>query len=188
MVIGVLGVQGDFREHKWMIERLGIPSRIVRMPAELDEVDGLVIAGGESTTMIRIMKRVGLFEGLKEKIGQGFPVYGTCAGLIVLANEIENYPQESLKAVNIKVARNAYGRQIDSFTENIKIKDFNEPFEAIFIRAPQVTWWGPKVEVLATLDGYPVMLRQKNVLVTSFHPELTDDTRVHEYFLGMTKN
>ncbi|MBO8154583.1 MAG: pyridoxal 5'-phosphate synthase glutaminase subunit PdxT, partial [Thermovirga sp.] len=83
---------------------------------------------------------------------------------------------------------NAYGRQIDSFTENIKIKDFNEPFEAIFIRAPQVTWWGPEVEVLATLDGYPVMLRQKNVLVTSFHPELTDDTRVHEYFLGMTKN
>lgn len=187
MIIGVSGIQGDFREHKWMIEKLGHESYIVRTPEDLEKVDGLIIPGGESTTMIRIMKRIGLFEKLKEKILNGLPVYGTCAGLIVLAKEIENYPQESLGVIDIKVMRNAYGRQVDSFDEMVEIKGFNKPFKAIFIRAPRVDGWGPEVDVLSTLDNHPIMLRQKNVLVTSFHPELTDDTRVHEYFIKMVE-
>ncbi|MEJ5256964.1 MAG: pyridoxal 5'-phosphate synthase glutaminase subunit PdxT [Fervidobacterium sp.] len=187
MVIGVSGIQGDFREHKWAIEKLGVETYVVRTPEDLEKVDGLIIPGGESTTMIRIMKRIGLFDALKEKILKGFPVYGTCAGLIVLAKEIENYPQESLGVINIKVRRNAYGRQVDSFDEMVEIKGFDRPFKAIFIRAPRVEEWGNEVETLAFLDKHPIMLRQKNVLVTSFHPELTDDTRVHEYFLSMVK-
>ncbi|WP_448379449.1 pyridoxal 5'-phosphate synthase glutaminase subunit PdxT [Fervidobacterium sp.] len=187
MVIGVSGIQGDFREHKWMIEKLGIETYVVRTPEDLEKVDGLIIPGGESTTMIRIMKRIGLFDALKEKILNGFPVYGTCAGLIVLAKEIENYPQESLGVIDIKVRRNAYGRQVDSFEEHIEIKGFDRPFKAIFIRAPRVEAWGEGVETLAFLDNHPIMLRQNNVLVTSFHPELTDDTRIHEYFVQMVK-
>lgn len=187
MVIGVSGIQGDFREHKWAIEKLGVETYVVRTPEDLEKVDGLIIPGGESTTMIRIMKRIGLFDALKEKILKGFPVYGTCAGLIVLAKEIENYPQESLGVINIKVRRNAYGRQVDSFDEMVEIKGFDRPFKAIFIRAPRVEEWGNEVETLTFLDKHPIMLRQKNVLVTSFHPELTDDTRVHEYFLSMVK-
>ncbi len=188
MIIGVSGIQGDFREHKWMIEKLGHESYVVRTPEDLEKVDGLIIPGGESTTMIRIMKRIGLFEKLKEKILNGLPVYGTCAGLIVLAKEIENYPQESLGVIDIKVMRNAYGRQVDSFDEMVEIKGFNKPFKAIFIRAPRVDAWGPEVEILSTLNNHPIMLRQKNVLVTSFHPELTDDTRVHEYFIKMVED
>jgi 5'-phosphate synthase pdxT subunit len=187
MVIGVSGIQGDFREHKWMIEKLGIGTYVVRTPEDLEKVDGLIIPGGESTTMIRIMKRIGLFDALKEKILNGFPVYGTCAGLIVLAKEIENYPQESLGVIDIKVRRNAYGRQVDSFEEYVEIKGFDRPFKAIFIRAPRVEAWGEGVETLAFLDNHPIMLRQSNVLVTSFHPELTDDTRIHEYFVEMVK-
>lgn len=188
MIIGVSGIQGDFREHKWMIEKLGHESYVVRTPEDLEKVDGLIIPGGESTTMIRIMKRIGLFEKLKEKILNGLPVYGTCAGLIVLAKEIENYPQESLGVIDIKVMRNAYGRQVDSFNEMVEIKGFDKPFKAIFIRAPRVDAWGPEVEILSTLNNHPIMLRQKNVLVTSFHPELTDDTRVHEYFIKMVED
>lgn len=187
MIIGVSGIQGDFREHKWMIEKLGYQTHIVRTPEDLEKIDALIIPGGESTTMIRIMKRVGLFDVLKQKITNGFPVYGTCAGLIVLAKEIENYSQESLGVIDIKVMRNAYGRQVDSFDDLIQIKGFDKPFKAIFIRAPRVDEWGPEVEVLATYNNHPVMLRQENVLVTSFHPELTNDTRVHEYFLNLVK-
>ncbi|HPV62902.1 MAG TPA: pyridoxal 5'-phosphate synthase glutaminase subunit PdxT [Fervidobacterium sp.] len=187
MVIGVSGVQGDFREHKWMIEKLGIETMVVKSPEDLDKVDGLIIPGGESTTMIRIMKMTGLFEKLREKIKTGFPVYGTCAGLIVLAKEIENYPQESLGVIDIKVMRNAYGRQVDSFDEMIEIKGFDRPFKAVFIRAPRIDSYGPDVEVLAFLDNSPVMCRQRNVLVTSFHPELTEDVRIHEYFVNMVR-
>jgi 5'-phosphate synthase pdxT subunit len=187
MIIGVSGIQGDFREHKLMIEKLGQETLIVRTPEDLEKIDGLIIPGGESTTMTRIMKRIKLFEVLREKIQNGLPVYGTCAGLIVLAKEIENYPQESLGVIDIKVLRNAYGRQVDSFDEMVEIKGFDKPFKAIFIRAPRVGEWGKDVEVLSVLDGHPIMLRQNNVLVTSFHPELTNDTRVHEYFLKMVQ-
>lgn len=187
MVIGVCGVQGDFREHKWVIEKLEHETRIVRTRDDLEKVDALIIPGGESTTMLRIMKNVDLLEALKERIKTGFPVYGTCAGMIILAKEIENYPQESIGALDVKVVRNAYGRQVDSFAEEITIKGFGRPFKAIFIRAPRVDSWGPNVEILATLDGHPVMLRQGNVLATTFHPELTKDTRIHEYFLDIVR-
>jgi len=187
MQIGVLGVQGDFREHKLMLERLGIVSKVVRTPEDLNQADGLIIAGGESTTMIRIMKRVGLFDELKSKIIKGLPVYGTCAGMILLSAYVENYPQESLGAIGIHVIRNAYGRQVDSFVEPLEAKGFDRPFEGIFIRAPKVVKWGSSVEVLSELGGVPVMLRQDNVLVSSFHPELTEDPRVHEYFVNMAK-
>lgn len=187
MIIGVSGIQGDFREHKSMVEKLGYETLIVRKTEDLEKVDGLIIPGGESTTMVRIMKRIGLFENLREKIANGLPVYGTCAGLILLAKEIENYPQESLGVIDIKVMRNAYGRQVDSFEEMISINGFSSPFKAIFIRAPRVDWYGTEVEVLSELNGYPIMLRQKNVLVSSFHPELTNDTRIHEYFISLVK-
>jgi 5'-phosphate synthase pdxT subunit len=185
--IGVSGIQGDFREHKVMLEKLGVDVKVVRKPEELDEVDGLVIPGGESTTMIRIMKMVNLYEKLKQKIKEGFPVFGTCAGMILLSKEVVNFPQDSLGVIDIKVERNAYGRQVDSFEEQIEVKGFEKTFNAIFIRAPKVVDYGENVEVLATYMDSPVLLRQNNVLVASFHPELTEDTRIHEYFLNMVK-
>ncbi len=187
MKIGVSGVQGDFREHKIALEKLGVEVIVVNKPEQLDEISGLIIPGGESTTMIRIMKKIGLFEKLREKIKEGFPVYGTCAGLIVLAKKIENYPQESLGVIDIDVVRNAYGRQVDSFDEEIEIKGLEEKFKAIFIRAPKVVQWGSNVEVLAYLGNDPVLLKEKNVLVSSFHPELTDDLRIHKMFLDMVQ-
>ncbi|MBT1248412.1 MULTISPECIES: pyridoxal 5'-phosphate synthase glutaminase subunit PdxT [unclassified Thermosipho (in: thermotogales)] len=187
MKIGVSGIQGDFREHKQMLERLGVEVLIVRKPEDLDEVDGLVIPGGESTTMIKIMRMVNLYEKLRERISNGFPVFGTCAGMILLSKEVVNFKQDSLKVIDIKVERNAYGRQVDSFETEIEIKGFKRPYKAVFIRAPKVVDYGNNVEVLSTYENSPILLRQKNVLVASFHPELTDDTRVHEYFLNMVK-
>lgn len=187
MLVGVSGIQGDFREHKVMLEKLGVETLIVRTPEELDRVDGLVIPGGESTTMIRIMKMVGLYDKLKEKVKNGFPVFGTCAGMILLSKEVVNFPQDSLGVIDIKVERNAYGRQVDSFETEIEISNFDKPFRAIFIRAPKVVEYGSDIEVLAKYMDAPVLLRQGNILVASFHPELTDDTRVHECFLKMLK-
>lgn len=185
--IGVSGIQGDFREHKVMLERLGVEVLVVRKPEELDEVEGLVIPGGESTTMIRIMKMVNLYEKLKEKILSGFPVFGTCAGMILLSKEVVNFKQDSLGVIDIKVERNAYGRQVDSFETDVEIKGFDKSYRAIFIRAPKVVDYGNDVEVLSIYEDAPILLRQKKVLVASFHPELTEDTRVHEYFLSMVK-
>ncbi|ABR31692.1 glutamine amidotransferase [Thermosipho melanesiensis] len=187
MKIGVSGIQGDFREHKVMLERLGVEVLVVRKPEELDEVEGLVIPGGESTTMIRIMKMVNLYEKLKEKILSGFPVFGTCAGMILLSKEVVNFKQDSLGVIDIKVERNAYGRQVDSFETDVEIKGFDKSYRAIFIRAPKVVDYGNDVEVLSIYEDAPILLRQKKVLVASFHPELTEDTRVHEYFLSMVK-
>ncbi|ONN27951.1 glutamine amidotransferase [Thermosipho affectus] len=187
MKIGVSGIQGDFREHKQMLERLGVEVLIVRKPEDLDEVNGLVIPGGESTTMIRIMKMVNLYEKLRERISNGFPVFGTCAGMILLSKEVVNFKQDSLKVIDIKVERNAYGRQVDSFETEVEIKGFEKAYKAVFIRAPKVVGYGNDVEVLSTYENSPILLRQKNVLVASFHPELTDDTRVHKYFLNMVK-
>ncbi|SHH39245.1 pyridoxal 5'-phosphate synthase glutaminase subunit PdxT [Thermosipho atlanticus] len=187
MKIGVSGIQGDFREHKAVLERMGIEALVVKKPEELDLVDGLIIPGGESTTMIRIMKMIGFYEVLKNKIENNFPVFGTCAGMIVLSKEVVNFKQDSLKAIDIKVERNAYGRQVDSFETDVYIKDFDKPFRAIFIRAPKVIEYGKDVEVLSEYDSSPILLRQGNILVASFHPELTVDTRIHEYFVEMIK-
>lgn len=186
-IIGVLGMQGDIREHVEFLKNMDVGVTIVKLPKHLETIDALIIPGGESTTIWKLMKITGLDVSLKEKIEQGLPVYGTCAGMIVLAKEIENFPaQETLGAIDIKVKRNAFGRQVDSFEADLEIKYIDgKPFRGVFIRAPLITSYGKDVEILSEYDGKPVMARQKNILVSSFHPELTNDSRVHEFFFKM---
>jgi 5'-phosphate synthase pdxT subunit len=172
--IGVLAVQGNFREHASMLRRLGAVPVEVRKPEELEGLDGLVIPGGESTTFMRLMRLYGLDEAVRAFEG---PVLGTCAGMIVL-------DRNHLGAVDIEVDRNAYGRQVASFEANLDL-DGGEPLRGVFIRAPRVRDVGADVEVLAELDGEPVLLRDRRFIVAAFHPELTDDTRVHERFLEL---
>jgi 5'-phosphate synthase pdxT subunit len=175
--IGVLAVQGNFREHAAMLRRLGAGAVEVRKPGELQGLDGLVIPGGESTTFMRLMRLYGLDEAVREFTG---PVLGTCAGMIVL-------DREHLGAVDIEVDRNAYGRQVSSFEADLALAGDGQPLRGVFIRAPRVREVGPDVEVLAELDGEPVLLREGRFIVASFHPELTDDTRVHERFLDLVR-
>jgi 5'-phosphate synthase pdxT subunit len=175
MKIGVLAVQGNFREHAAMLRRLGADAVEVRKPEQLQGLDGLVIPGGESTTFMRLMRLYGLDEAVRKFTG---PVLGTCAGMIVL-------DRRHLGAVDIEVDRNAYGRQVASFEADLALADDAEPLRGVFIRAPRVHEVGPEVEVLAELDGEPVLLREGRFIVASFHPELTDDTRVHERFLEL---
>jgi 5'-phosphate synthase pdxT subunit len=175
--IGVLAVQGNFREHVAMLRRLGADPVEVRKPDELDGLDGLVIPGGESTTFMRLMRLYGLEEAVR---GFERPILGTCAGLIVL-------DQEHLGLLDVDVERNAYGRQVASFEADLKLAGEDEPLRGVFIRAPRVERAGEAVEVLAELDGEPVLLRQGRFLVATFHPELTDDTRVHELFLDSVR-
>lgn len=185
MRIGVLGLQGDFREHLEMLRSLGVDARDVRTRAQLEEIDGLIIPGGESTTMAYLLEKTGMLSALRERGAQGFPIYGTCAGMILLARELDDpYPEHRLALMDITVKRNAYGRQVESFEADLHIKNIGE-FHAIFIRAPKVVRVGQGVEVLAEHDGTPVLVRQKNLLASSFHPELSGDPRVHRYFLEM---
>jgi 5'-phosphate synthase pdxT subunit len=177
MKIGVLAVQGNFREHAAMLRRLGADPVEVRKPEQLAGLDGLVIPGGESTTFLRLMRLYGLDEAVRAFEG---PMLGTCAGMIVL-------DRRHLGAVDIEVDRNAYGRQVASFESDLALVDDAEPLRGVFIRAPRVREVGPAVEVLAELDGEPVLLREGRVIVASFHPELTDDTRVHERFLDLVR-
>jgi 5'-phosphate synthase pdxT subunit len=177
MKIGVLAVQGNFREHAAMLRRLGADPVEVRKPDQLQGLDGLVIPGGESTTFMRLMRLYGLDEAVREFTG---PVLGTCAGMIVL-------DRLHLGAVDIEVDRNAYGRQVASFEADLALAGDDEPLRGVFIRAPRVREVGPEVEVLAELDGEPVLLREGRFIVASFHPELTDDTRVHERFLDLVR-
>ena len=177
MKIGVLAVQGNFREHAAMLRRLGADAVEVRKPEQLQGLDGLVIPGGESTTFMRLMRLYGLDEAVRKFTG---PVLGTCAGMIVL-------DRRHLGAVDIEVDRNAYGRQVASFEADLALADDVEPLRGVFIRAPRVHEVGPEVEVLAELDGEPVLLREGRFIVASFHPELTDDTRVHERFLELVR-
>ena len=177
MKIGVLAVQGNFREHAGMLRRLGADPVEVRKPESLDDLDGLVIPGGESTTFMRLMRLYGLDEAVREFTG---PVLGTCAGMIVL-------DRRHLGAVDIEVDRNAYGRQVASFEADLALAGDDEPLRGVFIRAPRVREVGSEVEVLAEHDGEPVLLRQGRFIVASFHPELTDDTRVHDRFLELVR-
>ena len=177
MRIGVLAVQGNFREHAAMLRRLGADPVEVRKPDQLQGLDGLVIPGGESTTFMRLMRLYGLDEAVREFTG---PVLGTCAGMIVL-------DRLHLGAVDIEVDRNAYGRQVASFEADLALAGDDEPLRGVFIRAPRVREVGPEVEVLAELDGEPVLLREGRFIVASFHPELTDDTRVHERLLDLVR-
>jgi 5'-phosphate synthase pdxT subunit len=171
--IGVLAVQGNFREHAAMLRRLGAEVVEIRLPSQLDGLDGLVIPGGESTTFTRLMRLYGLDEALLEF---GRPVFGTCAGMIVL-------DRNHLGLVDLEVRRNAFGRQVASFETDLELPGQDEPLRAVFIRAPWIDKVGPEVEVLAEVDGHPVLARQGRFLVAAFHPELTDDTRLHELFL-----
>jgi 5'-phosphate synthase pdxT subunit len=175
MRIGVLAMQGNFREHAAMLRRLGADPVEVRKPEQLADLDGLVIPGGESTTFMRLMRLYGLDEAVREFAG---PVLGTCAGMIVL-------DRRHLGAIDIEVDRNAYGRQVASFEADLALAGDREPLRGVFIRAPRVREVGSEVEVLAEHDGEPVLLRQGRFIVASFHPELTDDTRVHERFLEL---
>jgi 5'-phosphate synthase pdxT subunit len=177
MRIGVLALQGNFREHAAMLRRLGADPVEVRKPEQLDGLDGLVIPGGESTTFMRLMRLYGLEEAIRS-FEQ--PVLGTCAGLIVL-------DRDHLGLVDVEVARNAYGRQVFSFEADLDLAGDEKPLRGVFIRAPRVERAGADVEVLGELDGEPVLLRQGRFLVATFHPELTDDTRVHELFLDAVR-
>ena len=177
MKIGILAVQGDFREHAAMLRRLGAEADEGRKPEQLGDLDGLVIPGGESTAIMRLVRIYGLEEGLRRF---GRPVFGTCAGMILL-------DRDHLGLVDVFVRRNAYGRQVASFETDLELGDQGEKVRGVFIRAPRVEDVGPDVEVLAELDGEPVLLRDGRFLVASFHPELTDDTRVHELFLDLVR-
>ena len=171
-----------------MLACLGVAAREVRTPSDLDEVDALVLPGGESTTMSLLLESSGLFEPLSQRLASGMPALGTCAGMILLAtNVLDGRPdQRSFGAIDIDVRRNAFGRQVDSFEADLAIAGTDErPMHAVFIRAPQVERWGPEVEVLAELDGRPVVVRDGAALAAAFHPELSDDPRVHELFVSI---
>ncbi|MFL5927597.1 MAG: pyridoxal 5'-phosphate synthase glutaminase subunit PdxT [Gaiellaceae bacterium] len=175
--IGVLALQGNFREHAQMLRRLGAEAVEVRKPEQLEGLDGLVIPGGESTTFMRLMRLYGLDRAVAEFAG---PVLGTCAGMIVL-------DRNHLGLVDIAVRRNAFGRQVASFETDLAVRGEDEPVRAVFIRAPWVDEVGPGVEVLAEVEGRPVLAREGRFLVAAFHPELTDDTRLHERFLDLVR-
>lgn len=186
--IGVLALQGAFAEHCRALEALGCTACEVRRVEELEDLDGLIIPGGESTTIGSLLVKWGLMEALKEKIIAGLPVYGTCAGLILLAKEIAGSAQPRLGVMDIQVLRNGYGRQVDSFEADLDIAVLGpEPFVGVFIRAPIIQEVGPGVEVLAEWEGYPVLVRQGKLLASTFHPELTNDLRLHRYFLQMVE-
>jgi len=176
MRVGVLALQGNFREHASMLRRLGADVVEVRLPEQLDGLDGLVIPGGESTAITRLMRLYGLEEAVRRFAG---PILGTCAGMILV-------DRAHLGLADLEVDRNAYGRQVASFEADLELAD-EEPLRGVFIRAPRVADWGPGVEVLAEHAGEPVLMRDGRILVASFHPELTDDTRVHEQFLDLVR-
>jgi 5'-phosphate synthase pdxT subunit len=184
-LVGVLALQGAFEAHQRALGAAGAASRQVRRPGQLDGIDALIIPGGESTTMSRLLTTSGLFDEIKALLSDGLPVLGTCAGMILLASEVlDGRPDQlSFGAIDLSVQRNGYGRQINSFETDLDVVGFERPFHAVFIRAPKVVAIGPNVEVLAEHDGVPVVARQGHVMVASFHPELTGDARLHARFL-----
>lgn len=188
--IGVLTLQGGFDKHIESLIKLGIDPVKVREAGTLDTIDGLIIPGGESTTMIRLLKNFKIYEALHKKIAEGLPVFGTCAGMILLSSGITSHEeQETLNLMQFKVSRNDYGRQIDSFDAELNIKGFGDsPVPAVFIRAPRIREISNTVEILSEYGGSPVLVREKNMLAASFHPELTDDNRVHSLFLSMVSS
>lgn len=186
--IGVLALQGDFDAHRRRLEELGAEVALIRKPEQLDEVDGLVIPGGESGTFLKLLGDAG-FEKLKQFV-RSKPTFGTCAGAILLAAEIENPPQAGLGALNIRIRRNAYGRQIDSSIREGKLMEgeAESPLEMVFIRAPKIAHVGDGVEILAREGSDPVAVKQGITMAATFHPELSDDTRIHQAFLDIVNN
>lgn len=187
--IGVLGLQGDFKKHLESLEQIECAQgMVVRTPEEIDLCDGLIIPGGESTTVGKLMARFGVDEAIKRRVAEGMTIFGTCTGMILLSKEIEASDQHRLGLMDITVRRNAFGRQVDSFESDLVIPEIGEePIRAIFIRAPYATEIRENAKVLCALEtGEAIMVRQGNCLAAAFHPELTDDTRVHKYFVNMT--
>ncbi|CAN5781706.1 MAG: pyridoxal 5'-phosphate synthase glutaminase subunit PdxT [Acidimicrobiia bacterium] len=185
--VGVLALQGDFREHGVTLKAIGAQPIFVRTPVELDLVEALIIPGGESTTIGKLATRFGLIDPLIERIEAGMPTWGTCAGMILLAKEVVGPEQPLLRCLDIVVERNAFGRQNDSFETDLDIEGLDEPFRAVFIRAPWVVKVGDGVEVLATVDGHPVMVEDRHLMATSFHPELTGDSRLHQRLVDLVE-
>lgn len=187
MKIGVLAIQGDYEAHKARLEQLGAEVTLVRKPEQLDAIDGIVIPGGESSTFLNFLAERGFLEKLRDFVSTK-PTFGTCAGAILLAKHVENPPQQSLDVMDIRIRRNAYGRQIDSSIREAQSKLGQKPLEMVFIRAPKIVGTGKGVEVLATSGGDPVLVRQGRILAATFHPELSEDTRVHQEFVKMVEN
>jgi len=187
MKVGVLALQGAVAEHIRSIEQAGATGVIVKRVEQLDELDGLIIPGGESTTIGKLMRKYDFIDAVRSFSQQGKPIFGTCAGLIVLAKRIEGQDEAHLELMDMTVARNAFGRQRESFETDLPVQGIDEPIRAVFIRAPLITQVGPEVDVLSTFNGEIVTARQGHLLAASYHPELTDDVRLHEYFLGMIK-
>ena len=187
MTIGVLAIQGDFDAHRRRLEQLGAHTLLVKKPEQLDSVDALVIPGGESTTFLKFLERGGFLEKLRDFV-RAKPAFGTCAGAILLAREVENPPQASLGALDVRIRRNAYGRQLESSIRFGKTRLGDEPLEMVFIRAPRIERVGQGVEVLATDGDEPVLVRQGKIMAATFHPELSEDTRVHAAFLELVRN
>ena len=187
MRIGVLALQGAFAEHISVIERIGAEAQPIRLPDQMDNLDGLVIPGGESTTMLALMSSFDLVRAVRDKAQAGLPTMGTCAGMVCMAREVSGLGMETLALMDIEVERNSFGRQADSFEDRVSIPVLGDnPFPAVFIRAPSVSRVGPRVDVLATLrDGTVVGCRQGKLIAIAFHPELTGDVRLHKYFLSM---
>lgn len=187
MKIGVLAIQGDYEAHKARLEQLGAEVTLVRKPEQLDAIDGIVIPGGESSTFLNFLAEHGFLKKLRDFVSTK-PTFGTCAGAILLAKHVENPPQQSLEAMDIRIRRNAYGRQIDSSIRQARSKLGDKPLEMVFIRAPKIVSTGKGVEVLATHGGDPVLVRQGKIMAATFHPELSEDTRVHQEFVKMVRN
>ena len=189
MKIGVLALQGDVREHERALEAAGATAARVRRLAELDDVDALIVPGGESTTIGKLLDRFELLEPVSERAAAGMPLWGTCAGLILMARDVtgkEDAPHR-FGVLDVTVTRNAYGRQTESFETDLDVAGLDEPYRAVFIRAPVIESSGPEVEVLATFDGKPVLVRSGSLMASSFHPEMTADCRVHEMFVDLAK-
>tara|TARA_B100000945_G_C20399079_1_gene606367 strand:+ start:182 stop:769 length:588 start_codon:yes stop_codon:yes gene_type:complete len=186
--IGVLAIQGDYQEHKNMLEVVGAATKEIRLPNELEDIDGLIIPGGESTTIIQLIDIYEMRNPIIERVNSGMAIWGTCAGMISIAKTLKDKRPDPLHLMDIEVSRNAFGRQIDSFETYLDIKNIEgPPVRGIFIRAPVVTNIGKGVEILSEIEsGKPVMVLQDKMLATSFHPELTDDTRIHEFFKNLS--
>ena len=188
MEVGVLALQGAFREHRKLLKDCGMASREIRKPEQLEGIDGLIIPGGESTPIGRLMVEFGLLEPIKKLALEGLPVFGTCAGLILLSKNIQGSSQPRLGLVDMEVVRNGFGRQVESFEADLEINALGlTPFRGVFIRAPYIEKVSPNVGILASFNDKIVFVRQGNILACAFHPELTDDTRVHAYFLEIVK-
>jgi 5'-phosphate synthase pdxT subunit len=187
--VGILAVQGDFEMHTKMLDRIGAPWKLVKHVSDLNEVDGLIMPGGESTTMLKFFSNEGLGAAVKDLAAQGKPIFGTCAGAILLAREVLNPPQDHLNLIDITIERNAYGRQVDSSVRRGECPELSaHPVEMVFIRAPIIRRLGEGVRVLGRCGGLPVLVEQGNILAATFHPELTDDETIHRYFLSKSNH